>query len=188
MLFPTGGFFNSTTIHGGTPPEVAENFCRFPSFVSTPSEPSDLPLLYHLFTSGNRRPDGEINPSIQRTPNRQPTPTPNRHGLKMTGQTLLKDAKIWMEICPKDHWTLKTGVILRTHTPLHHTGSFTLPLEGPRSLGGYVFWVKIIFSTISWEKDIPSSKLTNFLKKKAHLKYIMFPFAQVGHVIIPWRC
>ena len=25
--------------------------------------------------------------------------------------------------------------ILRTETPLRHTGSFTLPLEGPRSLG-----------------------------------------------------
>ena len=36
---------------------------------------------------------------------------------------------------PKDHWTLETGVILRT-LPLRNTGSFTLPLEGPRSLGG----------------------------------------------------
>ena len=26
---------------------------------------------------------------------------------------------------PKDHWTLKSGVILRTKTPLRHTGSFT---------------------------------------------------------------
>ena len=49
----------------------------------------------------------------------------------------------------------------------------------------FFFW-KIMFSTISWEKDIPSSKLTNFLKK-ALLKSMMFPFAQVGHVIIPCK-
>ena len=41
--------------------------------------------------------------------------------------------------CPKDHWTLKTGVVLRTKNPLRHTGSFTLPLEGPRSLACFVF-------------------------------------------------
>ena len=37
-------------------------------------------------------------------------------------------------VYPKDHWTLKTGVISRTYTPLRHTGSFILSLEGPRSL------------------------------------------------------
>ena len=61
---------------------------------------------------------------------------------------------------PKDHWTLKTGVISRT-LPLRHTGSFTLPLEGPRSLGDFlkfttrismVFWQVLVqrFSGKSW--------------------------------------
>ena len=37
-------------------------------------------------------------------------------------------------IYPQDHWTLKSGVILRTWTPCEIQVQ-TLPLEGPRSLG-----------------------------------------------------
>ena len=54
-------------------------------------------------------------------------------GFLPRGMKQLQDV-FFPRIYPKDHWTLKTGYF-EDPGPLRHTGSFTLPLEGPRSLG-----------------------------------------------------
>ena len=46
-------------------------------------------------------------------------------------------------LCPKDHWTLKTGYFEDQNTPAIQVQ--TLPLEGPRSLGWDCVFLKFHF-------------------------------------------